>query len=1064
MRMMGTKWTPWWVILGIVVLLRASAVIAEDAAVDAVRPEDLQFFETSIRPLLVEHCQACHGAEKPKGGLRLDSAAALRAGGESGAVVVAGDSAASLLMAAVRYEGLEMPPAGRLPAEKVALLEEWIRRGAPWPGEGNEAAPVRRTATVTDEDRQHWAFQPVRRPELPDHPPTGSREARANAQTQPLDRFIEARLRAEGMEANGRATPRALVRRAFFNLIGLPPSAEEMDHWSARLSASDAADSEAAFGELVDELLTRPQYGERWGRHWLDVVRYAQSNGYERDGEKPYAWRYRDYVIQALNNDKPYDRFVLEQLAGDELPDADASSRAATGFYRMSVWDDEPDDRRQAEFDELDDIMVSTGAAFLGLTLGCARCHDHKFDPLPQADYYRTLAFFRGVRPYTEPNNTPESSTLLPLGDDRQVREALAARERRRKEAEAKIAELPEGEERKRWESERDRAQVEGLQWTLAVREGGEQPADTQVLIRGNAGTPGDKVEPATPTVLTSLESPAAESSPEILADARSESPLRDLFPSSGRRLQFARWLTRPDHPLTARVLVNRVWHYHFGRGLVATTGDFGKAGVAPTHPELLDWLTADFVEHGWSIKHLHRTIMRSATYQRSAEMPESAAVSPGRRKAAERDPGNLLWWRHDLRRLEAEAIRDNLLAVTGELNMAMGGRGVFGRLSGELLAGQSRPGLGWEVSLAEQQRRRSVYLFVKRGLRDPLLESFDYANTTSPMTERPRTTVAPQTLMMLNGRFLLERAEALADRCRPAVGDDDTAEDAETERREVEWLYRQTLQRAPSDRELSVAIDYLREAERDFAAISGRALFQPEVPSSLSTFFREQLKPADFLEGPRAGWTYFRGAWGGSYEGIETLDVSRPPFALWDRLRWNDGIMRGRMRWSDVTEQVMLLVRAENDGDAWRGAAVLLDPRRQAVELRASPQGPPLARVMGRLPAGRWLDFQLTVRDRELAFSWSESPGPGAPLPDGSAPKGEPSFVRTDQLEPPSATLGRMGISTWGGPLQLERWEVESRGATHRVVEVTSGWERRRALVALCQVLLNSNELLYID
>jgi len=405
---------------------------------------------------------------------------------------------------------------------------------------------------------------------------------------------------------------------------------------------------------------------------------------------------------------------------------------------------------------------------------------------------------------------------------------------------------------------------------------------------------------------------------------------------------------------------------------------------------------------------------------------------------------------------------------VTGELNSAMGGRGVFGQLSGELLAGQSRPGLGWEVSPASEQRRRSVYLFVKRGLRDPLLESFDYANTTSPMTERPRTTVAPQTLMMLNGRFLLQRAEALADGCLASAGISASAARVSASaggpvtRREIEWLYRRILQRMPTDREVAVAEDYLRVAQRDFATLADRTLFRPEVPSSLSTFFREQLKPADFLEGPRDGWSYFRGAWGGSYEGIETLDTRRPPFALWDGLRWNDGTMRGRLRLSDVTEQVLLLVRAENDGDGWRGAAVVLDPRRQVAELRTSPEGPPLVRADVRLPASRWLDFTLAVRDRELTFSCQESPAEGQARSEVAV--ADSSIVRTDQLEPPAAMPGRMGISTWGGPLQLERWEVESAGATHRVVVAAPGWEQRRALVALCQVLLNSNELMYLD
>jgi len=483
-------------------------------------------------------------------------------------------------------------------------------------------APERVSAWTADEiaaGRSHWAFQPP-----VDRPPPAVRDD-AWPRT-PIDRHLLAALEDAGITPVADTDRATLIRRLAFDLTGLPPTPAEVDTFLADKRPD-------AWQRLVDRLLDGPAYGEKWGRHWLDVARYADSNGLDENLVFKNAHRYRDWVVSAINRDIPIDRFIQLQVAGDLLSGAGPDGILATGYLSLGAKMLAEDDPAKQEYDIIDEQVDTLGKTFLGLTIGCARCHDHKFDPLPQADYYRTLAFFRGVRPYTEPNNTPESSTLLPLGDTLHVRDAIVARDRRRQEAEAKIAQLPEGEERKRWESERDRLRVEGLEWTLAVREQSEQPPETHVLVRGNAGTPSERVEPATLAVLTDTAAgtPAAAGNTPEDAKPRSESPLRDLFPTSGRRLQFARWLTRPDHPLTARVLVNRVWHYHFGRGLVATTGDFGKAGVAPTHPELLDWLTADFIANGWSIKHLHRTIMRSATYQRSSEVPAVAdTAAPG--------------------------------------------------------------------------------------------------------------------------------------------------------------------------------------------------------------------------------------------------------------------------------------------------------------------------------------------------------------------------------------------------------------------------------------------------
>ncbi|HND51867.1 MAG TPA: PSD1 and planctomycete cytochrome C domain-containing protein, partial [Pirellulaceae bacterium] len=676
-------------------------------------------FERKVRPLLARRCHECHGAEKHKGELRLTSRAALLQGGESGPAIDLAQPESSLLLKAVRYDGLEMPPTAKLPAAEIAILTDWIKQGAPWPADPNDssAAPTpdpRRTSqsdAITDADREHWSFRPVVRPAVPTlaalpaagspspgSASPGSHNADSRAPTQPLDLFIEAALRKKGLVANGRAPVDVLVRRVFFALTGLPPTHDELVEWCDRIGGrqetggggvgesggksaiADDRFDRAAYAQLVDQLLARPAYGEHWARHWLDIVRFAQSNGYERDGYKPHAWRYRDYVVQAFAQDKPYDRFILEQLAGDELPDADGTSRMATGFYRLGVWDDEPDDARQAEFDGLDDVMVTIGASFMGLTIGCARCHEHKFDPIPQADYYRLLAFIRNVRPYANPEATATNATTLPTNDDATIRSRFAAWQARVREREQAVASAANDAERKKLTAQPVDARIDGLDWALAVRESNTAPPATHVLIRGNAGTPGPTVEPGFPLVLSDPRRDAAAKS-----EFRSESPLSDLFPSSGRRLALARWLASPDNPLTARVMVNRVWHAHFGRGIVATTADFGAAGEPPTHPELLDWLADDLVRSGWSIKHLQRTILLSETFCRSSTIAPGSAAHQAALKS---DPGSRLLWSFPLRRLAAESIRDRMLVASGELNRAVGGVEMYPRLSGEVLAG----------------------------------------------------------------------------------------------------------------------------------------------------------------------------------------------------------------------------------------------------------------------------------------------------------------------------------------------------------------------------------------
>ena len=479
-------------------------------------------------------------------------------------------------------------------------------------------------ALLTPEDRGHWAFRAVAAPAIP---------AVKNATwvLNPIDRFILARQEEQGLVPAPEAEPRVLARRLFLDLTGLPPTPDEC---SAFLD--DFARSPAAIEKLVENLLARPAYGERWARHWLDLVRYAESNGYERDAAKPFAWRYRDYVIRAFNSDKPFDRFVLEQIAGDELPEGDHTPEnlVATGYYRLGPWDDEPADPKQDRYDQLDDLVNTTSEVFLGLTLGCARCHNHKFEPLSMHDYYRMVAIFE---PLKRPVNG-RNERALPLGTQAQI----AAKPRK-------------------------------IEQGYFLREPSPKAPVSHLLLRGQAASPGPEVGPGVPAVTVA-------SQPVFPAPT-------DGVRTSRRRLTLAQWLTDTGNPLTARVIVNRVWQYHFGFGLVRTSSDFGTTGEPPTHPELLDWLACWFVEHGGSFKALHRLILTSSTYRLSTR---------GDARNATVDPENRLLCRMPYRRLDVEVIRDAMLAASGELNRQMYGPSMYPAIPPAALAGSSDPDKIW--------------------------------------------------------------------------------------------------------------------------------------------------------------------------------------------------------------------------------------------------------------------------------------------------------------------------------------------------------------------------------
>lgn len=1031
---------------------------------------DLTFFENKIRPLLADQCYSCHSvkAEKTKGGLHVDSLEALLTGGDSGPALVPGDAEKSLLIKAVRYTDadLQMPPKGKKLSERqIADLTRWIKAGAPWPEADKAAArPTKASHEITEQDRSWWAFQPIRRPQKSESINSrsviskGTRSRTGSLNTDLLitkslftdysiDQLIREQLDEKKLKPNPPATKRELIRRAYFDLIGLPPTPEQ-------IAAFEKDKSPDAWARLIDHLLSLPQYGERWGRHWLDVARFAQSNGYERDGEKPESWRYRDYVVKAFNEDKPYDQFIREQIAGDELERVTFDSIIATGFHHLGVRDDEPDDKRMAEFDELDDMLSTTGAAFLGLTIGCARCHEHKFDPIPQADYYSLLSFFRNVRLYESPKYTLDSANYVPLAEPAKLAEWRSDLDARVKALEEKAALAKDDAEKKKLKQQIGgvRGEKPPFEFALGVRERGAKPPPTHILIRGNAGSPGAEVQPAFLSVLSRSRREETQT-----LNGRKDQSLLTSAPTSetsGRRRVFADWVASAENPLTARVIANRIWQHHFGNGIVKTTSDFGRAGTLPTHPKLLDWLAAEFIENGWSIKKLHRTIMLSQTYQMSSRAENA--------KADAVDPGNDLLWRQNLRRLEAEALRDTMLAISGRLNPKMGGRGFFPRLSGEVLAGQSRPGLDWELSSADELSRRSLYAYVRRTMTVPMLDTFDYSNTTSPLSERPVTTVAPQALLLLNDAFMREQAATFADRLEKEIRTVATGVRRWTntvappphaggyDEKFITRGFQFAVGRQPTKRERHLARDFMKRQQESFATLRTRMTFRPDAPTSLSDGYMGKLKAGDFLIGPQTGWNYQRGRWSGSYEGIRTVERDRGPFALANAASFSNGMIEARVMLHTACETAGVTFRASAKDHELRGYEVAFEPREQRIVLRRhAGELTELARVPAAVPTGRNVALKIQAADARLRVWLGADPRPAIDIVDAK----------------PLLAAGQVGVRSWGAALSVDDLVLQPDGAAPIAVsDEQLPPPERRAREALCLLLLNLNEVVYVD
>jgi mono/diheme cytochrome c family protein len=785
------------------VVRRACLALAfTTASLFAASPAE-QFYTQQVQPVLQENCFKCHShsGDKIKGGLVLDSLDGLLTGGDSGPAIVPGDVEKSLLIKAVRYTDpdLQMPPKDkRLSAEQIAAIEQWVKDGAVWPGQtGQSAKRVR--GKITDEDRKWWAFQPLAKPEPPKVDDHGW--ARND-----LDRFIFQKLQQSGLKPSSEASRIALARRAYFDLTGLPPTPEEVDSFVADKSPD-------AYEKLVDKLLASPRYGERWARHWLDLVRYADSDGYRIDDFRPTAWRYRDYVINAFNQDKPYDEFVREQIAGDEMLPRTPERMIATGFLRHWIYEYNNRDVVGQWNTILNDITDTTSDVFLGLGMQCARCHDHKFDPILQKDYYRLQAFFAPFLPREDIDVATEAERAA-------YQSKMAKWEEMTKELRAEIAELevphrkkaddlilpkfPEETlaliekpvaQRTPWEHqiaelafrqvtyEHYRMKVTGadkekhvalLKQLASFDEFKPAPLPQALLVTDVGATappvfiPKKAPTPVEPGLLTILD----EKPMTIL-------PVPGLTNSTGRRSALAQWLTQPENPLTTRVIVNRVWQYHFGHGLSRTASDFGKLGEQPSHPELLDWLARRFVADGWSFKKLHRMILTSATYRQSSGA--SASITANARKL---DPENRLLWHGPMRRLDAEQIRDSILAVTGELQPDAGG-----------------------PPMDTFKARRSIYTKVLRNNRDPLLDVFDAPQHFSSTSQRDTTTTPVQSLLLINSQYMLQRAQAMAGRLQK----DGAKNDGEM----VAAAYKLAFSRPPSADELASAKRFLSEQQQ---------------------------------------------------------------------------------------------------------------------------------------------------------------------------------------------------------------------------------------------------------
>ena len=792
-------------------LLAASAPAADD-------PKGIDFFEKNIRPVLVANCYQCHSASSKelKGELRLDTKEGVLKGGESGLAVVPGKPEASLILQALRHEdGLEMPPKEKLPDGVVAAFTKWIEMGAPDPRKPNVTTVGGKINIL--EARKFWSFQP---------PKVVAPAAVKNAgwPRSEIDKYLLAALEAKDLSPVADADKPTLIRRAYFDLIGLPPTPEQIDAF-----VNDA--DPKAFEKVVDELLAMPQFGERWGRHWLDVARYGESSSKERNIPYPYAWRYRDYVYDSVAADKPFDQFVREQVAGDLLPAKNDAQRnqmlTATGLLAMGPKSLNQRNAEQFRMDTADEQLDVVSRSVMALSIACARCHDHKFDPIPTADYYAMVGIFRstevlsgvkqgnnrtgyageyvylkapaGVERKELSDAEKEQLASLKMGLDdaeqqlqrirKELKAAGAGDAQPAKPAKNKAKAKAKGKANRLYKTEAQAlARINDLKKEILDLESSASPKgdavmgvrdaatpeDCRINIRGEVADLGDSVPRGYVRVLTFPNSP-------------------DVVPDQSGRLQLAMWLTSKNNPLTARVAANRVWYHLFGRGIVSTVDNFGALGERPTNQELLDYLAVQFMNNGWSTKKLIREVMLSRAYQLSSEHSEANYAA---------DPDNTLVWRMNRRRLDAEAIRDAILAVSGNLDLQRPEGSLTQTITGGEIGRQARTeGLKKEVTF------RSAYLPIVRGLVPEFLSLFDVADPELVVGQRDVTTIAPQALYMMNSPLVLEQSKVIAERL---IADSKLPDDAAR----VDYVFRRALGRLPEGQQQADVLAFLKNYE----------------------------------------------------------------------------------------------------------------------------------------------------------------------------------------------------------------------------------------------------------
>lgn len=778
-------------LLTVAVLGIACATCSGDDALDsAISKSHADFFETKIRPVLAKNCFGCHGLKKQKYGLRLDSKEAMLEGGDSGEVLVPGEVDDSLIIDVLERDEGQMPPGKRLTAAEIADLKKWVKQGAPWPAKLERESG---STGFSNAAKNYWAFQPLSN----DAPPTTSNKSIVND----IDRFVAANLKSRKKDFEQPASKIAISRRVYFDMLGVPPSPAEQAKF-----LNDKSDD--AYQKLVDRLLADSRYGEKWGRHWLDLVRYAESDGYKQDDYRPNAWRYRDYVIQAFNEDKPYDHFVLQQLAGDELNPNNPENLIATGFLRHWIYEYNQRDVRTQWDTILNDVTNVTGDVFLAMSMNCARCHDHKFDPILQKDYFRLKAFFAPLLPRDDiPLATAKQRAQFEAKENKWLEKTSAIRMKideiespfQQKKMSPEIQKFPldirpmmnkppsernsfetqltdlafrqvkaltsdeiakklSGETKSRWEKLRlelakfDSIKPKPLPKALTVTDTGSVAPVTLITDDELAGP----IRPGILSIIDEGDFPVSKTTNSLPNHLRKR--------TTGRRLALAKWIASKDNSLTTRVIVNRVWQYHFGTGIVKSSSDFGTLGQPPADPKLLDWLTRRFINNGWKFKSLHRLILTSATYRQTT----SSNVEP-----------TLIPFRHRTRRLDAEQIRDAMLTVSGELDGKRGG-----------------------PSSDQNSVRRTIYTKVIRNRRDPFLDVFDAPDNFNSTAQRNRTTTPTQSLLMINGSWTLKRANQFANRISQL----------KTVRQKVELAYQLAYSRKPTDLEIKSADAFLAE------------------------------------------------------------------------------------------------------------------------------------------------------------------------------------------------------------------------------------------------------------